>query len=437
MRKSRRPTPLRGTIRVPGDKSISHRALILSALAEGRSIISNINTGDDVLATGQALAALGVTCALEHTTATVDGLGATGLREPDSVLDLRNSGTSLRTLSGICAGIAGLSVLTGDGSLRRRPMLRVVVPLRQMGATIDGRAHGENAPLAIRGGGLQGIDVELDVASAQVKTALLIAGLQAAGVTRVAEPGASRDHTERMLRAAGARIVSDGTVTEVSGGGSLTPMSLQVPGDISSALFFIVAAALIEGSELVIQDVGLNPTRTGALDALIRMGADITIAVEEERVGEPVGTVTVKASELRGIEIGPDEIPGLIDEIPALAVCATQASGTTTITGARELRVKESDRISAIATGLNALGARVEEREDGLVISGPSTLYGGDVDSLGDHRIAMMLAIAGVIGAANVKVNGWSSVATSFPEFLDILGAAQGRIAARKEAAAR
>lgn len=438
--KRRKERPLQGTLRVPGDKSISHRALIIAALAPGRSEITNLNTGADVRATATALGHLGVSCTIEMggpgggqlkgkgddrmSRAVVEGSGAAAFREPMGVIDVGNSGTTIRTLLGVCASVPGLSVLTGDASIRRRPMLRVVVPLRQMGATIDGRNHGDLAPLAVRGGDLAGCDHELSIASAQVKTALLFAGLRATGVTSVTEPAPSRDHTERMLAGAGADIRVSGRTVEVTGGRELVPGDRAVPGDISSAMFLIAAALLVPESELVLEDVGLNGSRTAALDVLADMGADIKVH-ETGGADEPVGTIEVRHSSLHGTTIDGDIVPRVIDEIPVLAALATQAEGRTEISGARELRVKESDRIAALATGLGALGARVEERPDGLSIEGPAPLTGGEVDSHHDHRIAMSFAVAGLVADSNVKVRGWSCVDTSFPEFLDLLGEAQ------------
>jgi 3-phosphoshikimate 1-carboxyvinyltransferase len=347
------------------------------------------------------------------------------LKEAETAIDVGNSGTSIRTLLGVAAGIPGLTVLTGDASIRRRPMLRVVVPLRQMGAVIDGRSNGDLAPLTVRGGELEACDHELSIASAQVKTALLLAGLGAAGTTSVTEPGPSRDHTERMLTAAGADIRVDGRTVAVTGGAELQPGDREVPGDFSSAMFLIAAALLVPDSDLVLEHVGLNPTRTAALEVLDRMGADIDVS-HTGGDDEPFGTVRVRHSALRATTIEADIVPRLIDEIPVLAALATQAEGLTEISGARELRVKESDRIAALATGLSSLGAVVEERPDGLSIEGPARLSGGEVESHNDHRIAMSFAVAGLVAEANVKVRGWSCVDTSFPEFLDLLGKAQG-----------
>ncbi len=421
--------PLRGEVSVPGDKSISHRALVFAALGRGRSLIARPNLGDDVAATAAMLRALGAACALERDKAQahIEACGRRGLREPAEVLDAGNSGTSLRVLLGVCAGIEGLSVLTGDASLRRRPMLRVVAPLRQMGAVIDGRRHGDLAPLSVRGGALAGIDVELSVASAQVKTALLLAGLFAEGTTSVSELRPSRDHTERMLAALGAELSCDETTVSITGTQDLEPFDLVVPGDVSAAMFLIVAATLVPRSDLSIAGVGLNPTRTAALDVLRRMGAAIDTETETTVLGEPIGRVHVRHAPLRATKIPADSVPALIDEVPALAVAASQAEGTTTFEGVGELRVKESDRIAAIVEGLRTLGATAEVSGDSLAVTGPARLSGGDIDSHGDHRIAMAFAVAGFVASAKVRVERWSCVDTSFPEFLEVVGDATRR----------
>lgn len=422
--------PLRGELRVPGDKSISHRALILAALARGRSLVARPNVGEDVAATATMLRALGSVCVFDagKAQAQVEGFGRAGLHEPAAVLEAGNSGTSLRLLLGVCAGIPGLSILTGDDSLRRRPMLRVVAPLRQMGARIDGRAHGNLAPVTVRGGALAGVELDLTVASAQVKSALLLAGLFAEGTTTVTEPRRSRDHTERMLEAMGAGLRRvENRVSLAGGGDDLDAFDLVVPGDLSSAMFLLTAAAIVPGSELTVTDVGLNPTRTAGLEVLRAMGAEIDYEVETTVLGEPVGRVHVRHAPLHGVEVAADSVPGLIDEIPILAVAASRAEGTTTFSGVEELRVKESDRIEAIAGGLRVLGGNVEVERDGFAVRGPTSLSGGDVDSRGDHRIALAFAVAGRIATGRVRVERWSCVNTSFPEFLDLLGEATRR----------
>jgi 3-phosphoshikimate 1-carboxyvinyltransferase len=425
----RKDRPLTGSISVPGDKSLTHRALIVSALAEGRSVITHANVGDDALATARALESFGARVEVDRdgSRVEVEGSGPEGLREPAGVIDAGNSGTTIRTLLGVAAPVPGLTVLDGDASIRRRPMLRVVAPLRQMGAQIDGREHGDRAPLTVRGSELTGIDHELNVASAQVKTALLLAGLRAAGTTSVTEPRQSRDHTERMLAAAGVPLRVEGTTATIEGGTAPAPADRMIPGDISSALFLIVAALICPGSDLTVTGVGLNPTRTAALDVLRQMGADLEIEMEDERHGEPVGSVRARHSELTGVSVDPAVMPALIDEVPVLTIAASQATGTTEIRGAEELRIKESDRIDTMVTGLTAVGAEVEELPDGMVIAGSSALTGGKVESRGDHRVAMAFAVAGLVASDNVRIDGWSCVETSFPEFLDVLGEAQRR----------
>jgi 3-phosphoshikimate 1-carboxyvinyltransferase len=426
--KSRANPPLTGRIEIPGDKSISHRALMLASLASGASELTGLNVGHDVVATARAVGLLGANVDLDAATAraAIQSPGAEGLHEPGDVIDAGNSGTTLRCLLGIAAGVEGMTVLTGDESLRARPMLRVVAPLRQLGAAIEGRDHGDRAPLAVRGRELEGGEIEITVASAQVKTALLLAGLRASGTTTVLSPRPTRDHTERMLRAAGAAVVGEGTSVSIERAG-LRPLQMRVPGDVSSAAFLVVASLIVPGSELTIEGVGLNPTRTALFDVLREMGARLELHVTGEESGEPVGTIHVAHSELQGTEVDPRAIPSLIDEIPVLAVAASHAQGTTTITGAEELRVKESDRLAAIARSLSSLGAAVEERPDGLAIRGGNPLSGGEVDSLGDHRIALAMAVAGLVASGPVRVLGWGCVETSFPEFLDVLGQAQGK----------
>ncbi|MGH2752588.1 MAG: 3-phosphoshikimate 1-carboxyvinyltransferase [Actinomycetota bacterium] len=425
--------PLCGTLELPGDKSMTHRALLLAGLAPGSSSITNANLGGDCRATASILQQLGAAVTVDESNyqVEVEGRPIGELQEPRGVLDAGNSGTTMRTVLGLCAATDGLSIVTGDDSLRRRPMLRVVVPLRQMGATIDGRHYGDQAPLTVRGGELRGIDIELPVASAQVKTAILLAGLAAEGPTSVIEPGPSRDHTERMLTAAGARVTAratgSGSRVDLEPGATLEPRTWDLPGDISSAAFLLAAAALIPGSDLTVTDVGLNPTRARVLDVMERMGADLDVVISGERFGEPFGDVTVRSSALSATTIEGPEVPSLIDELPIVAVLASCAQGETVVRDAEELRVKESDRIEVMCSGLRRLGVDCEPRPDGMVIRGPATLTGGGVDSHGDHRAAMSFAVAGLRAGEPVTVGGWSSVDTSFPEFLDLLGRAQGR----------
>jgi len=423
-----RPRPLRGTVSVPGDKSISHRALILGALGRGRSLVHGLNRGRDVASTIALVTQLGAACepAESNDELYVDGCGWDGLREPQDVVDAGNSGTTARLGLGLLAGAPLGAALTGDLTLRRRPMLRVVVPLRAMGARIDGRADGDRLPLWIRGGALRGIEWDTRVASAQVKSALLLAGLRATGPTSVTEPAPSRDHTERMLAAAGVDVRRSGRTVTVEGGVELSPFDRVVPGDLSAAMFLLVGASLIPGSDLTVGGVGLNPTRGGALEVLARMGADLTVERVGEHGGEPYGNVTARATELSASEVRGDEVPALIDEVPALAVAASQASGTTRIGGAQELRVKESDRIDSVARTLAALGGEVEALPDGLLIRGPTRLHGGSVDAAGDHRIALAAALAGVVAGARVEVRDWSCVETSWPGWEEAVREAQG-----------
>lgn len=400
-------TPLRGRIRVPGDKSISHRALLLGALAEGTSVVRGLSTGDDVARTAAAVAALG---------ATVDGERITGgrdrLHEPRDVVDVGNSGTSIRLLAGLCAGFDWLTVLVGDESIAGRPMDRVREPLRLMGAAVDGRGGGRFTPLVVRGGGLKGIDYQPPVPSAQVKSAVLLAGLGAEGETVVREPVPTRAHTEEMLGACGAQVeAGDGRVALRAS--RLRPFELDVPGDPSAAAFWVVAACIVPGSDLVVENVYLGQARAGFLDVLDRMGADVTVAGSDVRA---------RYRPLRATEVGGAEIPGLIDEIPVLAVAAAAAEGTTVFSGAAELRVKESDRITTVASELAALGAQVEPAADGLAVTGGS-LRGGVVRAHGDHRVAMAMAVAGMAAAGPTVVEGWDAVSTSYPDFEQTLDA--------------
>jgi 3-phosphoshikimate 1-carboxyvinyltransferase len=408
--------PLRGTIRVPGDKSISHRALLFAALADGRSSLRGVAGGDDVRSTAAVLAALGVACTRSASELVVTGHGVDDLREPEEVLDCGNSGTTIRSVTGVLAGRPFLSVLSGDASLRARPMQRVVAPLRSMGATIDGRDGGEHAPLVVRGGELQARSHRLAVASAQVKTALVLAGLQAGGTTEVASPAPSRDHTERMLAALGAPVEVDDLTVRVRRGAP-TPFTLEVPGDPSSAAFWCVAATVTPGSDLRIESVGLNPTRTGFVDVLRRMGASIEIEVKDQRLGEPVGDLHVCAASLVATAIGGAEVPVVQDEIPALAVAAAFADGVSEITDAGELRVKESDRVDSVASMLRAFGVGVETSTDGLAITGGRP-RAGRVSSHGDHRIALAGAIAGHALDGATVVDGFEAASVSYPEFL-------------------
>ena len=408
---------LAGRLGVPGDKSISHRAVMLGAVAEGTSEIEGLLEGEDVLATVAAFRAMGV--AMEGPAEgrlVIQGAGLHGLRPPAGDLDMGNSGTAMRLLCGLLAGQPFDSRLVGDASLSRRPMGRVAEPLRRMGAEIE-LAAGDRPPLAIRGGRrLRAIDYHLPVASAQVKSAVLLAGLYAEGCTRVQEPAPTRDHTERMLSGLGYPVERGENWTRLCGGGRLRGARLRVPGDISSAAFFLVGAAMVPGSEIVVEGLGVNPTRTGVLDILRAMGAEVEIRDVREAGGEPVADVHLRGGELQGIDIPEHWVPLAIDEFPAVLVAAA-ARGTTRLRGARELRVKESDRIAVMAEGLRALGVEVEETEDGAVVLGRGGFDGGTVDSHGDHRVAMAFAMAGLKSSAPVTVRDCRNVATSFPDF--------------------
>ena len=411
--------PLTGRAHVPGDKSISHRALLLGALAEGTSRISGLGDGQDIVATRAALAMMGI----EFVDDLIHG-GRSRLKEPERPLDMGNSGTGTRLLAGVLASMPFLSILIGDESIHRRPMERVVTPLREMGAFIDGRDHGRFAPLVVRGGHLHGIEYTPNVASAQVKSAILLAGLAASGETVVREPIATRRHTEEMMQQAGARIAFPTSTTDyivTLSASELVPFQIQIPCDPSQAAFFVVAASIVPGSDLVIENVYVGPGRAGFLDVLLRMGADITTVDR----GANVADIHVRYADLTGTEIGGVEIPSLIDEIPILSVAAACAEGTTVIRDAKELKVKESDRIATVTSEMRAIGAQVEPTDDGLVITGPSLDPQGTVRSHGDHRIAMSLAIAALRGHGTLQITGFDSVATSWPTFMDDLEALQ------------
>jgi 3-phosphoshikimate 1-carboxyvinyltransferase len=409
-------TPLLGELTVPGDKSVSHRAVMLAALADGTSRIDGFLEGEDTRSTAAIFARLGVRIeAPEPSVRLVHGVGIDGLQRPDGPLDCGNAGTGMRLLAGVLAGQAFDSVLVGDESLSRRPMRRIIDPLERMGARID--SEGGLPPLRIHGGGmLQGIDYALPVASAQVKSAILLAGLRARGTTCVHEPHPTRDYTERMLQAFGWPIDFVPGMARITGGHRLLPTDVVVPSDFSSAAFFLVAATLVPGSELVLRRVGMNPRRTGLLHVLRAMGADIVEENAGEQGGEPVADLRVRHAPLHGIEVPVEHVPDMIDEFPAMFVAAACASGTTTVHGAAELRVKESDRIDAMARGLRALGITVDEAPDGACIQG-GQLRGGGIDSRGDHRIAMAFAVAGQRAASEVRIGDVANVATSFPGF--------------------
>jgi 3-phosphoshikimate 1-carboxyvinyltransferase len=414
-----------GEISVPGDKSISHRALMLGAIAEGRTTVNGFLEGEDCVATRNALTALGVEIRLsQEGTLTIEGRGARALRAPPGALDFGNSGTGLRLMMGLLAGQAFDTELTGDASLRRRPMERVAAPLRQMGARIETTAG--SAPVRILGGAkLRGIDHELPVASAQIKSALLLAGLGATGRTTIRSPGTSRDHTERMLATMGVDVRQDANRNTVALDGPTMPRgtTIEVPGDFSSAAFFIVAACLGADRGLLIKGVGVNPTRTGLLTILESMGARIEQRARRKLGAEPVADLLVTKSALRGISVPSELVPLAIDEFPILFVAAAGATGRTVVTGAEELRHKESDRIAMMARALKAVGANVEERPDGLVVEGGG-LRGGVVDSDGDHRIAMAFAVASLLCSGSMEILKTDQVATSFPTFAAVAGTA-------------
>ncbi|MGE5618250.1 MAG: 3-phosphoshikimate 1-carboxyvinyltransferase [Sphingomonadaceae bacterium] len=413
------PRRLRGQLRVPGDKSISHRALMLNAVARGSAVVSNLGPGEDCISTVRCLRALGVSIETADggATARVEGVGLRGLREPEDVLDAGNSGTAMRLLAGLLAGQPFLSILTGDGSLRSRPMRRVIDPLRRMGAQLWGRRGDTLPPLVVRGGELRGIDFTLPVASAQLKSAILLAGLHADGPTVIREPQPSRDHTERMLAAQGVDITRSERVVTLRPPAELDSLDVEVPGDISSAAFWLVAAAIHPDAEIVVRDVGVNPGRTGVLEALRAMGADLEVIPRGERAGEPVADLVARSSRLQGITVGGEMIPRLIDEIPVLAVAAACAEGETRFVDAAELRVKETDRVHAVATELSKLGASVEELPDGLVVRGGRALRGTTCLSYGDHRMAMAVAVAGLVAEGETAVQGAGTATVSYPGF--------------------
>lgn len=418
--------PLQGTISVPGDKSITHRAIIMTALANGVSSVARYCRGEDCLNTMRAFQTLGIRIDESAEELRVYGKGFWGLTEPSGPVDCGNSGTGIRLLTGLLAGQDFFTVLTGDESIRRRPMGRIVKPLREMGATIAGRKGGELAPLAVMGSRLRAISYASPVASAQVKSALLLAALFAEGTTRVTEPRLSRDHTERLFQFFGIALRREGATLLIDGrpsvGWNAVPR-LVVPGDFSAAAFFIVGATIVPGSDVTIQQVGINPTRTGLLDVMTRMGADIQLLNRREEAGEPIADIRVKSARLRGVAVGPDLIPQTIDEFPILCVAAAVAEGQTIVSGAEELRVKESDRIATMSAELRAMGAQITENPDGMVVRGLGTtedngrLQSAHGRSHGDHRVAMSLAIAGLTAPTPTLIDETACIETSFPTF--------------------
>ncbi|MCD5971694.1 bifunctional prephenate dehydrogenase/3-phosphoshikimate 1-carboxyvinyltransferase [Pseudomonas quasicaspiana] len=418
-----------GRVRVPGDKSISHRSIMLGSLAEGITEVEGFLEGEDALATLQAFRDMGVVIeGPHHGRLTIHGVGLNGLKSAPGPIYLGNSGTSMRLLAGLLAAQSFDSTLTGDASLSRRPMGRVAEPLRAMGAVIETAAEGR-PPLKIKGGQtLNGLTYEMPIASAQVKSSLLLAGLYGQGTTTVIEPAPTRDHTERMLRGFGQPVTVDGAKVSVESGSGLTAARIEVPADISSAAFFMVAASIAGGSDLVLEHVGINPTRTGVIDILRLMGADITLENQREAGGEPVADVRVRSASLKGIEIPEALVPLAIDEFPVIFVAAACAQGRTVLRGAQELRVKESDRIQAMADGLLTLGISVEPTPDGIIIDG-GQIGGGVVNAQGDHRIAMAFSVAALRAAAPIQIHDCANVATSFPNFLALSAQVGMRVA--------
>jgi 3-phosphoshikimate 1-carboxyvinyltransferase len=416
------PVPaLVGHLAVPGDKSISHRALLVGAVCDGETRISGFGRSADTESTIAAVRALGAEVVDDaDDVLRVRGVGLGGLREPEAAIDCGNAGTLMRLLSGLVAGQAGRFELVGDSSLSARPMERVAEPLRRMGALVE--TTDGHAPLVVEGGAIRAIDYELPVASAQVKSAVLLAGVQAEGTTTVVEPRPTRDHTERLLERAGARVTRRPTSVTVERATELRLPELEIPGDISSAAPFLVAAAIVPGSSVTVHGVGLNPRRTGLLDVLERMGVKVAIYNRRLIGGEPAGDVEVRASDLVGATIGPAEVPSLIDELPILAVAASHARGDTVVRGAGELRAKESDRIETVVAELRRVGGHVRATPDGFRVRGvPARLRGGNIDSHGDHRLAMLGAIVGVASREGVELRDGEAAAVSFPGFFDVL----------------
>ncbi|NLO28203.1 MAG: 3-phosphoshikimate 1-carboxyvinyltransferase [Actinobacteria bacterium] len=427
---------LRGSVRPPGDKSVSHRAVLMGSVNDGPVIVTGFLRSTDTMATVAAVRALGVQVDDHGDRLLVHGAGWEGLQEPDDVIDVGNSGTLLRLLPGLLAPRDFLCVLTGDASIRRRPMGRVLEPLAAMGVEVAGRCGDSLPPVVVRGGALRGIEYRMPVASAQVKSAILLAGLRAEGQTSVVEPAASRDHTERMIRYGGGRAERDGPV-DGPGVVKVWPLErlkmdgLTVPGDFSSAAFFLVAALLIPGSDISVENVGLNPTRTGLLAVIERMGGQITVEREDVCGPEPVGTVTARWSELEATDVDADEVPGLIDELPLFLLAAARADGISRLRGAAELRAKESDRLEAMATLLRTLDIRVTEYPDGMDVEGdPQGWAGGEVETRADHRLAMVGAVAGAASRHGVRVDDLRSLNVSYPGFVEALVGLGGEMAA-------
>ncbi|MGG2074668.1 3-phosphoshikimate 1-carboxyvinyltransferase [Lysinibacillus irui] len=410
---------LQGALTVPGDKSVSHRSVMFGAIASGTTTVEGFLLGEDCLSTIDCFRKLGVDIEVEGTNVTIHSPGMDSWKEPPEVLYTGNSGTTTRLMLGILAGSSVHTVMTGDASIGKRPMRRVIDPLRQMGAHITGRADGQYTPLAIQGTTLQAIDYNMPVASAQVKSAILLAGLRANGTTIVREMEVSRDHTERMLRQFGAHVAVDNGVVSIEGGQALKGTHVSVPGDISSAAFFLVAGAICENSQITLHNVGINPTRDGIIEVLQKMGATMTITPNDDNQAEPTATIQIATSTLKATTIEGDIIPRLIDEIPILALLATQAHGQTIIKDAEELKVKETDRITAVVTELKKLGAQIEATEDGMIINGPTPLKGANLQTYGDHRIGMMGAVAALVTDGVVTLDDAQCIAVSYPSFFE------------------
>ena len=409
---------LKGNISVPGDKSISHRSLILGSISQGETRIYNFLNSLDCLKTLECMQALGAEIELsKDNSIKIKGKGLYGLKEPKDILDVGNSGTTIRLLAGLLSGQDFYSVLNGDDSIKKRPMKRVIEPLRLMGADIWGRKDGQFAPLSIRGNKLNPLHYTLLVASAQVKTALLLAGLYTTGETVVKEPLPTRDHTERMLEIMQADLIISPSEIKVVGGKELKGTDIFIPGDISSAAYFIAAASMLKDSQIIIKQVGVNPTRTGILEILKKMGTKINTLNYQIKSNEPQADLMIEYSKLKGVEIKKENVPSLIDELPLIAVAATQAQGKTVVSGAKELRVKETDRIKAMVSELKKMGADIEEREDGFTVNGPTGLRGAVCESYNDHRIAMSLAVAALLAEGNTIIKNSECIDISFPGF--------------------
>lgn len=424
LKKIRGSMGLRGELLLPPDKSISHRAIMFASIARGKSTVRNFLLAADPLSTINAFRMLGIEILEMNGSVTINGKGLYGLKEPFDVINCGNSGTTVRLIAGILAGSPFFSALTGDSSLRQRPMARVVAPLQAMGARISGRAGDKFLPVAIKGGGLRAMHFEMPVASAQVKSCLILAALYAAGTTTITEPYKSRDHTEKMLGSMGAHIEqgSPGKPIKVTGGAELDAYDITAPADFSSAAFFLAAALIVPGSEILIRNVGVNPTRTGMLDVMENMGAGVELLNRRETSGEQIADICCRTADtLKAVSINKESIPAVIDEFPILCVLATQAEGVTEIRGAGELRLKESDRIRTMATELRKLGAEVEEYPDGIAIKGGTALTGAAVDSHGDHRIAMSMAVAALVAEGTTVIENASCVDISFPGFFEQL----------------